>query len=470
MLTRNKIETCHYHFPGGVSISSNGIISCGKKELYIPPKELGVLITLMESSGDIVSKDKIINDVWNNNLVSDESLTRCIYELRKVLDKFGVPRSIDTIYGKGYRFNLQIIREIKEKKSKNKISIALFPFAPSENTREVLTIHRGIIQELSAQHGCEFSMFPVSVTAEVMDSQAIRKFMHQFNPDYYITGRFCSQNDTKYVYVEFINAKSGHLINTKNIKIDPLLKDDADLIHRITNNIGFFLSGVVHAIYPQNKLSPNRLLNVIHGEKALFNFTPDSIDQALSLFFESLHKGENVPECYGYLAECYISLALYGKLDLNKAIKNATSIITRANRVNLIDGRILGILGLLSALKGDRTVADILFRQAHNSSPTSADVFYYHSLFLLIGGDITKAIKYIEMAISYDSTRMKTRMIRECMVRLLHKHNDDCRYIFSSQSVMENLCILMQNITNLVVRHCSVAIPEQEMQVQALLQ
>ncbi len=79
----------------------------GNEQVYIPQKELGVLIVLLESAGHVVLKDMIIESVWKNIIVSDESLTRCIYSLRCIFEKIGYDRCIETIYRKGYRFSGQ---------------------------------------------------------------------------------------------------------------------------------------------------------------------------------------------------------------------------------------------------------------------------------------------------------------------------------------------------------------------------
>ncbi|MCE3710254.1 hypothetical protein LXN79_10785, partial [Escherichia coli] len=67
-----------YHFLEGLTLTEDGILTQGNEQVYIPQKELGVLIVLLESAGHVVLKDMIIESVWKNIIVSDESLTRCI--------------------------------------------------------------------------------------------------------------------------------------------------------------------------------------------------------------------------------------------------------------------------------------------------------------------------------------------------------------------------------------------------------
>ncbi|CAM3855439.1 winged helix-turn-helix domain-containing protein [Serratia silvae] len=71
----------------------------------LPPKELRVLTCLVEGAGRIISKDDLLNYAWGFSGVSDESLTRCIYALRRYLGDKGVNKSICTIYSRGYYFS-----------------------------------------------------------------------------------------------------------------------------------------------------------------------------------------------------------------------------------------------------------------------------------------------------------------------------------------------------------------------------
>lgn len=42
-----------YHFLEGITLTKDGILTKGKQQLYIPPKELGVLLVLLEAAGTV---------------------------------------------------------------------------------------------------------------------------------------------------------------------------------------------------------------------------------------------------------------------------------------------------------------------------------------------------------------------------------------------------------------------------------
>lgn len=72
--------------------------------IRLEPKVLSVLVQLAERQGEVVSKEELMRAVWADACVTDDTLTRCIYELRKVLeDDVKEPRFIQTIPRRGYR-------------------------------------------------------------------------------------------------------------------------------------------------------------------------------------------------------------------------------------------------------------------------------------------------------------------------------------------------------------------------------
>src|SRR5262245_57806309 len=84
--------------PSRNTISNNG------QTTRLERKMVEVLVCLAEHHGEVVSKEHLIQAVWKDTFVADDSLTRCISELRSALgDDPKEPRFIETIPRRGYR-------------------------------------------------------------------------------------------------------------------------------------------------------------------------------------------------------------------------------------------------------------------------------------------------------------------------------------------------------------------------------
>jgi len=78
----------------------------GAVRLSYQPKELAALCLLVEQAGKLVTKEMLIDVVWNGNPTSDESIARCISAIKSRLRE-ACPEAdmlIKTEYGRGYRF------------------------------------------------------------------------------------------------------------------------------------------------------------------------------------------------------------------------------------------------------------------------------------------------------------------------------------------------------------------------------
>jgi DNA-binding winged helix-turn-helix (wHTH) protein len=100
--------------------------------IAIGSRALEVLYTLVERSGDLVSRDKILEAVWPGIVVEGSNLPVQIAALRRVLDQGRADSScIQTIPGRGYRFMALVTRALAEASLSlpDKPSIAVLPFA-----------------------------------------------------------------------------------------------------------------------------------------------------------------------------------------------------------------------------------------------------------------------------------------------------------------------------------------------------
>ena len=73
-------------------------------EVDLRPKSFAVLRYLAEHAGRVVTKDEVIKAVWPDVTVTDESLTRCISEVRRAIGD-ETQRIIRTVSRRGYLFD-----------------------------------------------------------------------------------------------------------------------------------------------------------------------------------------------------------------------------------------------------------------------------------------------------------------------------------------------------------------------------
>ncbi len=82
----------------------NRVLRKNEEPIPLTPKAFEVLLLLIQHSGEVVSKDELIQRVWPDSFVEESNLTQTVFMLRKALGESSVQRYILTVQGKGYRF------------------------------------------------------------------------------------------------------------------------------------------------------------------------------------------------------------------------------------------------------------------------------------------------------------------------------------------------------------------------------
>src|SRR3954469_9707223 len=81
----------------------------GDHPVNLPLKEIELLSVLTESAGRVVTKDEILDRIWEGSFVEESNLTRHIYLLRKIFKQYGEGDGlIQTVPRRGYRFTGEV--------------------------------------------------------------------------------------------------------------------------------------------------------------------------------------------------------------------------------------------------------------------------------------------------------------------------------------------------------------------------
>lgn len=108
MSTENSLDLKQRFRLGSYVINpSERLIDSADGHVQLEPKVMQVLLALVRNAGQVVSRDAIFDQVWPGAIISDEALSRCIYQLRKHLrTEPNQQPFIKTILKKGYRLTV----------------------------------------------------------------------------------------------------------------------------------------------------------------------------------------------------------------------------------------------------------------------------------------------------------------------------------------------------------------------------
>jgi adenylate cyclase len=90
-----------YMFAGFTLDLPRGCLRCADRDIELRPKSFAVLRYLIENPGRVVSRDEFMDAIWRDTIVTDESLTHCVGDVRSALGD-GDQRIIKTVPRRGY--------------------------------------------------------------------------------------------------------------------------------------------------------------------------------------------------------------------------------------------------------------------------------------------------------------------------------------------------------------------------------
>ena len=93
------------HRGRGQLIGENGPVG-------LRPKSFALLCHFVEQAGRLLAKDELAQAVWKTSSVTDESIARCVSDVRRALgDRRG--QFIKTLPGRGYLFQMAVDRGVE---------------------------------------------------------------------------------------------------------------------------------------------------------------------------------------------------------------------------------------------------------------------------------------------------------------------------------------------------------------------
>jgi TolB-like protein/DNA-binding winged helix-turn-helix (wHTH) protein/Flp pilus assembly protein TadD len=102
-----KLSHQEYFFGEFTLDVTRGCLLRGHEEIKLRPKSFEVLKYLIENHGRLISKDELIQAAWGDTAVTDDSLVKCLKDIRQALDD-EAHQIIKTVPRRGYIFAAEI--------------------------------------------------------------------------------------------------------------------------------------------------------------------------------------------------------------------------------------------------------------------------------------------------------------------------------------------------------------------------
>lgn len=340
-------------------------------------QSLAVLRQLVDKIGKVVTKDSLIDTVWGNTFVTDDSLVQCIADIRRAIgDK--EHKIIQTLPRRGYRLNagrsIAYLPELALPDLAGHRAIAVLPFTYLGEDREQVFFAEGLSEDLIARLSMVRSLTVLAVPSRFAFSGDFIRAENaetDFDPEFLIKGTVRRANDLVRVTVQLVNHHSGAIVLSRRYdrRVHDIFEIQDELVSEIIGETQVALTEgeVAHLAIRQTRHV--RAWEYFHqGVLEHIKFGPESFQAARRMYRKAL---EIDPDYYDAI------------------IADAWAI--------WMEARSSPEINQLDALSDIRVQVDGLISQW----PNRPDAYHLDAVFLMLEGNYEAAEKRADQARSF---------------------------------------------------------------------
>lgn len=390
----------------------------GTEPVALGQRAVALLRVLVERSGDVVSKDILLDTAWSGLAVEESNLTVQIAALRRALgEESGGERWIETLPRRGYRFVGPVGR--KEEKANpvsspiegaptlpDRPSIAVLPFQNLSGDPEQDYFADGMVEDIIGALSRIRWLFVIARNSSFTYKGRpvdVRQVGRELGVRYVLEGSVRRVANRVRIAGELIDASSAaHLWADR---FDGSLENIFDLQDRISASVvGAIGPRLEQAEIDRAKRKPTESLDAydyfLRGMANVHHWTRDHNHAALLLFHKAIELDPEFATAHGTAAYCYVLRKLNGWMkDRRQETAEAVRLARRAVELGKDDAIALSRGGhALGFLARDLDGAAAFLDRALWLNPNLATAWFLSGWVRVFRGESGTAIERFERA------------------------------------------------------------------------
>lgn len=432
-------------------LPGQGILRCGDQEEKPEPKVFEVLLALARRDGDLLTRDDLIDEVWDGRPIGDEPINRCIAQLRGHFgDRERPHRYIETLTKRGYRLSQKIglnepaapaaepPRAAKKVSNRGRLfmivaaivvaviiainflpsgvrSIAVLPFDNLSGDPADQYLVSGIKEELvnTLQNIPDIDVIHGRVA---YPGREVSEIAQMLGVDAILFGALQRDGDALKISYNVSRGRDGVTISSGNVpgeigdvfalqaKVAVMVRDDL---------VGESPQQLISASGRPNADAYDRYMRGLFELERRSRGIRENLDGAIVLFEQSIEIDPGFGPAYLSLATAYALLPDYSQAPLQETHERALAVVDRGIAADSsITDAADAVLGFVYHKKRKWTKAEQAYIRATTAEVVDSNAFNWYSLMLANVGRLDDALEQIQVAQRIDpsSALINSRM------------------------------------------------------------
>ena len=380
------------------------LLACNGTPVPLTPKNLDLLLTLLQRRGQVLTKEELLRRIWPNTMVEESNLTQNIFILRKALGETPNDHSyIVTVPGQGYRF-VASVHEFEEpqlpgwveettadtNEKRTSITLAVLPFKSIGSRADEQYWGPGLASSLTHRLNRLPLIAARPATATLRFSErgySPQRAGQELGVSAVLDGTIQREGETIRVNVDFIRVRDGASLwsNQFDNGFTDIFSTQDAISEQVVKALEIELTGEEHRRLVSKETENSEAYRLyIKGRFFWDRRTKHGILKAIEYARRALDLDPNYVRAHIGVADSYLLLGEYLHLSPADSFPLAKAAVLRA--LELDDSRAEAHASLAEVLffyEWDWMKAEAEYQRAIELDPNYATANHWYSWFLL---------------------------------------------------------------------------------------
>ncbi|MCT8330803.1 winged helix-turn-helix domain-containing tetratricopeptide repeat protein [Albidovulum sediminis] len=375
-----------------------GTLNRDGRIIDIRAKSFALLCYMAQHAGRVLTKAELIEAVWPDVIVTDDSLTQAVRDIRLAL---GVQdgRLLRTVARRGYMLELTPVRPDRQDTGAHAPRIAVLPTTGVVTETDWLPFVEVLSEEIAdglTRFRDVTVLSPRVIATADTAERDLPAIVRQTRADYLVEGSVQALSGGLRLSVKLVRAEDGALVWVERFNCDACaLLTQQDIVRRIVRTLSLSLElgeRARTASWPTENLTAYD--QVIRGRALMRHGDPSTYATARDHFERAVAENPGFGLAYSFLAWAEIASDGFG---LASAATRTRAKALAQKGVELAPGeaRALSLLGYVQSYLGDYISAEANIRRALALNPSSVDTVTDMVVLLLSRGRPQEALDWL---------------------------------------------------------------------------
>jgi transcriptional activator of cad operon len=438
---------------------SRDSISKGTATQKLEPRTMRLLLCLADAGGEVVSVDRLLNEVWTGVIVGPASVYQSVSQLRKLLgDVDPNPTYIVNVPRKGYRLVAPVTRldapsetpaaaaapsaepaplaprsrtkvplllgavlligliavgvVIWKKTSTGRLlstvnSIVVLPFIDMTAEKSDQSFCDGLTEELSSWLAQIPTLRVVARTSAFAfrgQEQDVRKIGKALDTNHILEGSLRRSGDRMRITVQLIDARTGYHLWSEDFDrpFDDAIKIQEDISRSVAGTLQVRLTTDAERQLAARRTGDPQAYQMYLLGRHYAQLLPESTDRAIELYHQALIADPNFTPAYTELAYALLNQGLVRDTPIADVAAQVEPLIATALRLDDRMSAAYAVRGALRASQSRTNEALEDLQRAISLNPSDMGAFAQIGRIRLFNGEPREALKSYDHAVALD--------------------------------------------------------------------